>query len=319
MQTILLPGGTTPTTRIGLGCGRLAGGAGFRNSAAVIEAALDAGVRHFDVAPSYGLGLAEGVLGQAIGSHRETTITTKAGISAPKGGRVLSVIRQAAKPLAARLPSVKAHLAMAVSAVAAPARGLFTPDQVQASFEASLKALRRDRVDVFLLHEPGRETPAEIEPLLEDLQAQGRIGAFGAGTGGDAGSLPFLGQVAQHAWTPGIGTTRGRMAIRHGLLRRWVPRLRSALPMDAAERLTLSDQLDCDLGDPNALPSLLLTMVLSAKPGGIVLVSSTEPARLTRVIQGVDWSAVRGERAAFVAARDRLIGTLSMEAADVQP
>lgn len=312
MQTILLPGAALPTSRIGLGCGRLAGGAAFRDSAALIEAALAAGVRHFDVAPSYGLGLAEGALGQVIGADREISITTKAGIAAPRGGQALSLIRQMVKPLLGRLPGVKARLAAAASAAAPVTHGNFAPHEIQASFDASLKALRRDRVNVFLLHEPPGETPDGIGRLLDDLRTGGQVGAYGAGTSSEAASLPVLGQVAQHAWAPGLQRTDSRTTIQHGLFRHWLPRLQSTLPADAARRRELSTDLGFDLDDAGALPALLLTLVLSARPDEMVLISSSSPARLTRVIGGVDWAAVRGERPAFLTARDHLISPLTV-------
>lgn len=317
MQTILLPGSTMPTSRIGLGCGRLAGGAAFRNSAAVINAALEAGVRHFDVAPSYGLGLAEGVLGQVIGDHSQTTVTTKAGIAAPKGGHMLSLIRQIVKPLVVRLPGVKARLASVASVASSATHGRFTPQEIRASFEASLKALRRDHIDVFLLHEPPAETPAGVEPLLQELLVGGRIGAYGTGTGAEAGTLPPLGQIAQYAWDFERASASSRLVIRHGLLRHWLPRLESALPQRGAERRALSDDSGFDLDDPSALPALLLTMALSLDTAAMVLVSSNDPARIMRVVGGVDWPAVRGERPAFAEARERLIGALAVEDGDV--
>lgn len=316
MQTVLLPDSITSTSRIGLGCGRLAGGPAFRTSAAVVEAALAAGIRHFDVAPPYGLGLAEGVLGQIIGDNAETTVTTKAGIDAPRGGGALLTVRKYLKPLVAGLPGLRAKLGAAAAAAAPPTRGRFAPDDIRASFGASLKALRRDRVDLFLLHEPPAETPPGVEALLQELLAAGRIGAYGAGAYGPE-TLPLLGQVAQFAWSP--DATDPRFPIRHGLIRNWLPHLQTALPADAADRSAMADQLGFDLDDPLVGPSLLLTLVLSLDSDGMMLVSSENPARITQVIGGVDWPAVRGERPAFAAARDRLIAALKREAGRVQP
>lgn len=317
MQTVLLPGSTTPTSRIGLGCGRLAGGPAFRTSAAVVEAALAAGIRHFDVAPPYGLGLAEGVLGQVIGDNAETTIATKAGIDAPRGGGALLTVRKYLKPLVAKLPGLRAKLGAAAAAAAPPTRGRFAPDDIRASFETSLKALRRDRVDLFLLHEPPAETPPGVEALLQELQAADRIGAYGAGANDGPETLPPLGHVAQFAWSP--DATDSRFPIRHGLVRNWLPRLPAALPTDPADRRAMADQLGFDLDDPLVGPSLLLTVALSLDPDGMMLVSSENPARITRIVDGVDWAAVRGERPAFAPARDRLISALKREAGRVQP
>lgn len=312
MQTVRLPGRAMPTSRIGLGCGRLAGGPAFRTSAAVVEAALAAGIRHFDVAPPYGLGLAEGVLGQVIGDNPETTVTTKAGINAPKGGGALLTIRKYLKPLVAKMPGLRAGLGAAAAAAAPPTRGRFAPDDIRASFDASLKALRRDQVDLFLLHEPPAETPPGVEALLQELQTAGCIGAYGAGSSEGPDTLPPLGDVAQFAWSPPASDPR--FSIRHGLVRRWLPRLQAALPADPSERRAVADQLGFDLDDPQAWPSLLLTVALSRHADGMVLVSSEDPARVARVVSGVDWAAVRGERPSFAPARDQLLAALMKEA-----
>lgn len=310
MQTILLPGGSSPTSRIGLGCGRLGGGA------AVIEAALGAGIRHFDVAPSYDLGLAEGILGKALGTCRETTITTKVGISAPRNGRMMNAIRHTVRPLVTRLPGVKARLANAAAAAAPPTQGRFSPDEVRTSFDASLKALRRDRIDVFLLHEAPVKPPPGVEALLEDFRRQGRISAYGAGTGADRGALPPIGAVAQHLWTPVPVAADGRLTIYHGLFRHWLPGLRAVLPTDPKARQPLSQALGFDLDDAEALPALLLTIALSAEPDSLVLISSNRPARISRTVLDVDWAAVRGERPAFASARDHLLASMA-DASDV--
>ena len=52
-----------------------------RESLRLLEAAFDAGIRHFDVAPMYGYGEAEGCLGEFLQRHRaDVTVTTKYGI-----------------------------------------------------------------------------------------------------------------------------------------------------------------------------------------------------------------------------------------------
>ena len=75
-------------SRIALGCGRLTAGAGLKRSEAIIKAALEGGITHFDVAPSYGLGSAEDAVGILLG-NTAVTITTKVGIPRPKNARSL--------------------------------------------------------------------------------------------------------------------------------------------------------------------------------------------------------------------------------------
>lgn len=51
-------------TQLGFGCSNLGSDLSYRASCALVEAAYDAGFRHFDVAPSYGNGQAERILGE---------------------------------------------------------------------------------------------------------------------------------------------------------------------------------------------------------------------------------------------------------------
>ena len=63
METIDLGRTGRRTTRLGFGCSSLMGAMGRKESVAMLEAAFDAGVRHFDVAPMYGFGQAESCVG----------------------------------------------------------------------------------------------------------------------------------------------------------------------------------------------------------------------------------------------------------------
>ncbi len=85
MQTIPLANTTRQTTRLGFGCGSLMGATNRRDSLKLLEAAYEAGIRHFDVAPMYGYGEAESCLGEFLQHHHgQITVTTKFGIAPPK-------------------------------------------------------------------------------------------------------------------------------------------------------------------------------------------------------------------------------------------
>ena len=67
--------------RLGFGCSALVGGRTRRESLRLLDAAWDAGIRHFDTARVYGSGDAEELLGSFAGGRRSAmTITTKFGI-----------------------------------------------------------------------------------------------------------------------------------------------------------------------------------------------------------------------------------------------
>ena len=99
MDSIQLSTTGRSTTRLGFGCSSLMGAMGRKESVAMLEAAFEAGVRHFDVAPMYGFGQAESCVGEFLSGHKaEVTVTTKYGIPAPKRQGLISLARSAARP-----------------------------------------------------------------------------------------------------------------------------------------------------------------------------------------------------------------------------
>ncbi|WP_409061124.1 aldo/keto reductase [Streptomyces sp. SYP-A7185] len=166
------PGGVE-VTELSFGAaalGNLYAPIGDEEAAAAIDAAWDAGIRYFDTAPHYGIGLSERRVGQALrGRDRSAyTLSTKA-------GRLL-------EPVAAPVGDDLAH----GFAVPATHRRVwdFSADGVRRSLEASLTRLGLDRVDVVYLHDPddhAEQAFREGYPALERLRAEGVVGAIGAG------------------------------------------------------------------------------------------------------------------------------------------
>ena len=137
--------------------------------AAAVEAAWQAGIRYFDTAPHYGLGLSERRIGAALqGRAGAGTVSTKV-------GRVL-----VPSPGTAGGPDPAGFL------VPATHRRVwdFSRDGVLRSLEGSLARLGLDRVDVVYLHDPDEheeQARREALPALLDLRDQGVIGAVGLG------------------------------------------------------------------------------------------------------------------------------------------
>jgi D-threo-aldose 1-dehydrogenase len=138
---------------------------------ATVDAAWDRGVRAFDTAPHYGLGLSERRLGAALAGRARDGFTVST-----KVGRLL-------EPLDG--PVVGDDLANGFAVPAAYRRVWdFSADGVRRSIEASLVRLGLDRVDVVYLHDPdehAEQALTQAYPALEQLRAQGVIGAIGAG------------------------------------------------------------------------------------------------------------------------------------------
>ncbi|MEU1590893.1 aldo/keto reductase [Micromonospora sp. NPDC005710] len=165
-----------PTVRLTeLGFGAAQGGNLYRTTtdeefASAVDAAWDAGVRYFDTAPHYGLGLSERRLGAALRQRPrdEYVVSTKV-------GRLL-------------VPSPQdAHLRDSDGFdVPATHRRVwdFSRDGVLRSIEASLERTGLDRLDIVYLHDPDdhwEQAANEAVPALIDLRDQGVVGAIGAG------------------------------------------------------------------------------------------------------------------------------------------
>lgn len=159
--------------RIGLGCAQL--GNLYRpvsddDVVATVEAAWSGGVRYFDTAPHYGLGLSERRLGAALrGKPRDDYIIST------KVGRLL-------------VPNDAEDGAMDDEGFAVPATHRrvwdFSRDGVLRSVEASLKRLGTDRIDVLYLHDPDDHWTQAVDegyPALAELRDQGVVRAIGVG------------------------------------------------------------------------------------------------------------------------------------------
>jgi D-threo-aldose 1-dehydrogenase len=138
-------------------------------AAATVDAAWRGGIRLFDVAPHYGLGLAERRLGAALAGRPrdEYVISTKV-------GRLLVPVAE---------PAGRDAAGFAVPA-AYERRFDYSADGVRASIEASLGRLGLDRIDIALIHDPDdheEQAFGHAYPALERLRAEGVVRAIGAG------------------------------------------------------------------------------------------------------------------------------------------
>ena len=177
--------GTSGVTVTPLGFGAASIGNLYRivaddQAAAAVDAAWRAGIRYFDTAPHYGLGLSERRLGRALAGYprEEYTISTKVGriiVNDPAGQGRVDIDNGFAVPATQRRVWD------------------FSADGVRRSLDDSLHRLGHDRVDIVLLHDPD-ESPdpdtalREAYPALGGLRRQGVIGAIGVGSK-DPGTL----------------------------------------------------------------------------------------------------------------------------------
>lgn len=139
-------------------------------AADAVDAAWDAGVRYYDVAPHYGLGLAERRLGEALAGRPrdEFLVSTKV-------GRLLVASDEH--------PGELDDEGFAVPRTHVRVRD-YSRDGVLRSIEESLTRTGLDRLDIVFVHDPDdfyREALEGAFPALDDLRGQGVITSYGAG------------------------------------------------------------------------------------------------------------------------------------------
>ncbi|MEX5219935.1 MAG: aldo/keto reductase [Nitrospira sp.] len=137
--------GSLTVSVVGLGCNNFGGRLDERRTAAVVGAALDAGITFFDTADIYGDTKSEEFLGRALGRRRnEIVLATKFGMEVD------------------------------------PQRTGAKPDYVRQAVEDSLRRLGTDRIDLYQLHQPDPNTPiADTLGALDDLVRAGKVREIG--------------------------------------------------------------------------------------------------------------------------------------------
>lgn len=184
METTAVGATGVRLTTLGLGAapaGNLYRATTDEEAHATFEAAWAAGIRYFDTAPHYGLGLSERRLGAFLRTRPrdELVVSTKV-------GRLL-----------VPSPETAHRTDPDMFEVAATARRVwdFSRDGVLRSLESSLERTGLDRVDIVYLHDPDdhwEQAAREALPGLTELRDQGVVRAVGAGMNRSAPLARFV-------------------------------------------------------------------------------------------------------------------------------
>lgn len=151
--------------RMGMGCWAIGGpfwdgdgplgysGTNDKDSLEAIEASWENGIRLFDTSAAYGAGHSENLLGEALGNKDGAIIVSKFGHS------IDTVSRQMTGPK-------------------------FDADYIRWSTDQSRTRLRRDQIDVMLLHlnDLSVEEAKPVFDTLADIREEGKIAAYGWST-----------------------------------------------------------------------------------------------------------------------------------------
>lgn len=170
-------------TELGFGAaslGNLYRVTGEAEALAAVDRAWERGIRYFDTAPHYGLGLSERRLGAALRDRPrdEYVLSTKV-------GRLLE-------------PN-PAPTALDTEGFVVPGDlhrvWDFSPDGVRRSLDSSLERLGTDRVDIVYAHDPDQCSDSAARHALEALAAlrdEGVVGAVGVGTNSTDGLAALM-------------------------------------------------------------------------------------------------------------------------------
>jgi aryl-alcohol dehydrogenase-like predicted oxidoreductase len=181
MKNRVLAGTSLELSEIGFGCGKLASMVEPERSREAVRTVMEAyerGIIFYDTADSYGQGHSEEILGRTFGSKRHSVIiATKAGYQL---GRAVSLGAKL-KPVLRPLIKQVAWLRKSVEHARRQRQQDFSPGYLTEAIHRSLRRLRTDYIDLFLLHNPD---PAVIEAAgwvaaLEQARMQGKIRYYG--------------------------------------------------------------------------------------------------------------------------------------------
>lgn len=278
MRTVECPG-IGAVSALGFGCASLGSRISEKAGRAAIDAALKAGITWFDVAPSYGDGKAEQILGQAL-KGTNAHIVTKAGLVAGRRNPVKAAIGAAARPIVAAIPALRP---LVKKLRPDNARRLpLDAETLRISLLQSLERLGRTELAVFALHEPSLDDVRNdaVIRALSDLRAEGlaaRIAIAGSPevfAAARAAGLPAdTLQTAHSPFDKGLASAPAdAFTISHSVF--GVAGALDKLKRVPPDRLAAAGFADA--------ASALLTYAFAANPNGVVLASSYAPGHLAK-------------------------------------
>ncbi|WP_244817433.1 aldo/keto reductase [Caballeronia sp. Lep1P3] len=265
MRTVLLTGTPVVVSRFVFGTAGLFNSGSEKTRRRLLFSAADAGFTHFDTAPYYGFGLAERDLSCVLKQRPDVTVTTKVGLYSP-GGEEQSAAADFMRKASGRL----------LRAVSRPQVD-FSLSRAQRTFEGSLRRLGRDVIDIYTLHDPDLKLIDTDEWLrwLESLIHAGKVRTFGLALTREKAE-PFLAAGSQ--LTRFIQVHDSLDTREADILTRYRKPFQITYGYVSASRRA---------GSP--LPvSEVLRQALERNADGAIIVSTTQPSRLSQYARLVD-------------------------------
>ena len=276
---------------IGFGCASLGSRVDAKRGRAALARAYDAGISWFDVAPSYGDGRGEFLLGDFLaGKRSEIAVCTKVGLLPGHVSFPMRIAKPAVQSFNAFLPRLRKHIVkFRPTARSVELTGSF----IESSIVESLRRLQTDYVDVLALHE-ARLVDVERDDVLRALENVVSKGfARTISLAGDLSvSLAALSlskhvsiiQVANNLFRPNVGLAKQQLPsgqsvsfVTHSVFGQDdLDRLNSMIAREADKR-SLLDAAGYRTATAEAAAAFLLDFALASNPDGVVLLSMYQP------------------------------------------
>jgi aryl-alcohol dehydrogenase-like predicted oxidoreductase len=203
--------------------------------------------------------------------------------------------RSIARPLVKALPGLKRGLSSVAGRAAGPAqKASFTVAEAKESLERSLRELRTDHIDVWLLHEVTADDLRDDNLLrfLEDAVAAGTIGTFGVGSEKDKiaallAARPQYCRAVQFEWSVMDAPVPPMPCFRmhHRALTANFRQLHAGLAADKVRAKRWSEQVGADVANREVLAALMLKAALIENPRSPILFSSKNPAHMSENVR----------------------------------
>jgi aryl-alcohol dehydrogenase-like predicted oxidoreductase len=271
---------------LGFGCASLGSNVSESQGLRALNYAFERGIGWYDIAPAYGDGEAEGIVGKFLRSRRDrVVICTKFGVPRPVVSPLMRLLRPVARGIAKALPRL--------SGMKASSKRIWNKDrlhaeQIEGSVIESLRRLRTDYIDVLALDEPGPQDCVN-ETVLRELRRvidKGYVRCFAiAGSpeaivsGARAPGVYKIAQLSDNPFSQTLARVKDALAadakfffVTQGVFGLGAhERLSHLLVGDGGRLGALASQLAYN--PPFMASEMLLDYAFAANPEGVVLAS----------------------------------------------
>jgi aryl-alcohol dehydrogenase-like predicted oxidoreductase len=293
VRTVFVSALGREVSALGFGCASLGSRVSESQGLRALSYAFERGVTWYDVAPAYGDGEAEGILGKFLGSRRDrVTICTKFGTPRPVVSPLMRLLKPAARAMAKALPRLGDWKA---SGSRIGNKDRLHAEQIEGSVIESLRRLRTDYIDVLALDEPSPQDCAN-EAVLRELRRiieKGYVRCVAiAGTpeaiaaGARSSGLYKIAQLPDNPFLQTVARVKDALAgdtklffVTHGVFGMGAhERLSHLLVGDGGRLGSLASQLA--YGPPFMASEMLLDYAFATNPEGVVLASMSSQSHI---------------------------------------